>query len=152
MLGAALGLDRQELTSLGRAALLHDLGKSKIQHNIVDKSGKLTYQEFEEMKAHPSLGHEIAINIGIDDKNMLDGIRHHHEKLDGTGYPDKLKGNEITLFPRIIGVCDIFDALTTRRSYKQAFTSFNALSLMKTQMDTHLDTSIVNAFIKMLHK
>ncbi len=151
-LGAELKFDEEQLTALGRAALLHDLGKSKINHDIVNKNGKLTDDEFNQMKNHPALGYEIAINIGINNQDILDGIRHHHEKLDGMGYPDKLKDEEITIFARIVGVCDVFDALTTRRSYKQAMSSFNALQLMKSQMSTHLDMNIVNIFIKMLHK
>lgn len=151
-LGTELNFNEEQLTALGRAALLHDLGKSKIDHAIVNKNGKLTDSEYHQMKKHPLFGHEIALNIGINDQNILDGIRHHHEKLDGMGYPDKLKGDEITLFARIIGVCDVFDALTTRRSYKQAMSSFDALQLMKTQMSTHLDMNLVNIFIRMLHK
>jgi len=151
-LGAELKFDEEQLTSLGRAALLHDLGKSKIDHDIVNKNGKLTDDEYTKMKDHPALGYEIAISMGINNQDILDGIRHHHEKLDGMGYPDKLKDAEITIFARIIGVCDVFDALTTRRSYKQAMSSFDALQLMKSQMSTHLDMNIVNIFIKMLHK
>ena len=151
-LGAELNLSQEKLTSLGRSALLHDLGKSKVDLDIVNKSGILAPHEFEQMKMHPSYGYDIAVKIGITDKDILDGIQHHHEKLDGDGYPEKLKGDDITLFPRIIGVCDVFDALTTRRSYKNAMNSFDALSLMKTDMHTHLDMHIVDTFIKMLHK
>ncbi|MFA6190889.1 MAG: HD domain-containing phosphohydrolase [Sulfurimonas sp.] len=151
-LGAALGLKEERLVPLGRAALLHDLGKSKISYEVINKNGVLTQEEFDEMKNHPSLGYEIAVKIGIKDKNILDGIRHHHEKLDGNGYPDNLKENEINLFPRIIGICDVFDALTTKRSYKDAMRSFNALQIMKLEMNAHLDMKILNVFIKMLHK
>lgn len=150
-LGSELNLNQNLLTSLGQSALLHDIGKSKIEKRIVNKDDKLDFYEFEEMKMHPELGYEIAKSIGINDKNILDGIRHHHEKLDGLGYPDRISGNEISLFPRIIGVCDIFDALTTRRTYKQAMHSYDALYLMKTRMHTHLDLHIVDTFIKMLH-
>ena len=151
-LGVELNLCEERLTSLGRSALLHDLGKSKIDHHIVDKDGVLTQHEFEQMKMHPSYGYDIAVKIGIKDKEILDGIRHHHEKVDGGGYPDRLKGDEITLFPRIIGICDIFDALTTKRSYKDAMNSFDALNLMKREMSRHLDMHVVDTFIKMLHK
>ncbi len=151
-LGAELGLEEKILKDLGCAALLHDLGKSSIDHNIVNKPSQLSQEEFERIKTHPALGYEIALSIGIDDKNILDGIRHHHEKLDGNGYPDRLKGEEISLFPRIIGICDIFDALTTRRSYKRAFRSYDAIFLMKTHMRKHLDMKIVDTFTKMLHE
>lgn len=150
-LGSELGLSQTKLNALGRSALLHDLGKSSIDRKIVNKTGLLSSFEFQEMKKHPYLGYQSALKIGIRDKDILDGIHHHHEKLDGMGYPDGLKGEEITLFPRIIGVCDIFDALTTRRSYKSALTSYDAIYLMKTHMHAHLDMKLVNAFIRMLH-
>lgn len=151
-LGSELGMNETKLSALGRSALLHDLGKSSVDLSILNKIGLLNHSEFDRMKKHPSLGYETAINIGIKDKNILDGIRHHHEKLDGMGYPDGLKGKEITLFPRIIGVCDIFDALTTQRSYKKALCSYDAIYLMKTHMHKHLDMKIVDTFIKMLHE
>lgn len=151
-LGAWLKLDEDRLKVLGRAALLHDLGKSSIDTDLVNKAGKLTPEEFETMKSHPSFGYVSAMKIGIEDKDLLDGIRHHHEKINGNGYPDGLKGDEIKLFPRIIGVCDVFDALTTKRSYKDSMTSFEALQLMKQEMSEHLDMKIVNAFVNMLHK
>ncbi|WP_294881626.1 HD-GYP domain-containing protein [Sulfurimonas sp. RIFOXYB12_FULL_35_9] len=150
-LGSEMGLNEKKLNDLGCAALLHDLGKSGIEHNIINKHGALSQDEFEKMKKHPSLGYEIALNIGIKNKDILDGIRHHHEKLDGNGYPDGLKDKEITLFPRIIGVCDVFDALTTKRSYKAAIHSYDAIYIMKTRMPKHLDINIIDTFIKMLH-
>ena len=151
-LGAWLKMDEDELKVLGRAALLHDLGKSTIDTNIVNKPGKLTQEEFETMKSHPTFGYESAKKIGILDEKLLDGIQHHHEKLNGLGYPSGLKGDEISQFARIIGVCDVFDALTTKRSYKEGMKSFEALGLMKKQMHDHLDMDIVNSFIKMLHQ
>ena len=150
-LGLEMKLSEEKLALLGRAALLHDLGKSQVDVNIVNKKDKLTENEFQEMKMHPSFGYEIALKMGIDDKDFLDGIHYHHEKLDGTGYPDNIKDEEITLFPRIIAVCDIFDALTSRRSYKEAMSSFDALILMKKEMSNHLDMKILSIFIKMLH-
>lgn len=151
-LGAELKLDKELLTSLGRSALLHDIGKSEIDPNIVNKKGILSDEEFETMKKHPDLGYKLALKYNIDDKNILDGIRHHHEKVDGQGYPDKLSKEDLGIFPKIISICDVFDALTTRRSYKDAMRSFDALMLMKTHMETHFDKSILNSFIKMLHK
>ena len=151
-LGSFLGIEGKDLEVLGMAAILHDLGKSKIDYEIINTNGKLTDEEFNEMKKHPALGHEIALKLGIEDERILSGIRHHHEKINGGGYPDNLKGDQISYFARIIGVCDVFDALSTKRSYKDPMTSFNSLLLMKQQMEEHLDMGIVNAFIKMLHK
>jgi putative nucleotidyltransferase with HDIG domain len=151
-LGAELKLDEERLTALGRSALLHDIGKSEIDPAIVNKNGFLTDEEFETMKSHPELGYNIALKYNIKDEDILDGIRHHHEKVDGQGYPEKLTEDNLGLFPRIICVCDVFDALTTRRSYKNAMRSFDALMLMKTHMATHFDKNILNTFIRMLHK
>ena len=148
-LGTFLNLPKEELELLGHAALLHDLGKSKVNTQIINKNGKLSTPEFAEMMNHPSWGDDIARKMGIVDKKILSGIRHHHEKLDGTGYPDKLTDKQISLFPRIIAVCDIFDALTTRRSYKDPMTTFNAIKLIKNQMQGHVDMRIVDSLIYM---
>jgi putative nucleotidyltransferase with HDIG domain len=151
-LGSFLGIDGKDLETLGMAAILHDLGKSKIDYEIINKNGKLTDDEFAQMKKHPALGHEIALKLGISDERILSGIRHHHEKMEGGGYPDNLKGDRISQFARIIGTCDVFDALSTKRSYKDPMSSFESLLLMKQQMVGHLDMGMVDAFIKMLRK
>lgn len=151
-LGAHLGLEGKDLEVLGMAAILHDLGKSKVDYEIINKNGKLTDEEFAQMKFHPSFGHEIALTLGIEDERILTGIRHHHEKMEGGGYPDGISGEQISLFARIIGVCDVFDALSTKRSYKDPLSSFESLKLMKQQMKGHLDMTLVDAFIQMLRK
>jgi len=148
-LGSFLELNAITLEELGMSALLHDLGKSRVDSKITNKKGHLTDSEFEEMKHHPLYGHTIALKIGIRDNRILDGIRHHHEKLDGSGYPDGLMGKNITLFARIIGVCDVFDAISTKRSYKDSMSSYDTLMLMKKTMQHHLDMEIVDAFIRM---
>lgn len=151
-LGAFLGMEEEELKTLGMAAVLHDIGKSKVNFDIINKNGKLTEIEFEEMKTHPAQGHKIALHLGITDERILTGIRHHHEKLVGGGYPDGISGEAISKFARIIGVCDVFDALTTKRSYKDPMSTFESIKLMKEAMKGHLDFEIVNALIRMLHK
>lgn len=150
-LGSYLGMKAHALEDLGISALLHDLGKSKVDRNITNKKGRLTYAEYEQMKHHPSYGYAIALKIGIKDSRVLDGIRHHHEKLDGSGYPDGLSENKITLFARIIGICDVFDALSTKRPYKERLSSYDALYLMKETMRNHLDMRLVDSFIQMQH-
>lgn len=151
-LGSFLGISGKDLEVLGMAAVLHDLGKSKVDYEIINKNGKLSDDEFNQMKKHPAMGHEIALKLGISDERILTGIRHHHEKIEGGGYPDNLKGDQITQFARIIGVCDVFDALSTKRSYKDPMSSFESLRLMKQQMVGHLDMKMVDSFIKMLLK
>jgi HD-GYP domain-containing protein (c-di-GMP phosphodiesterase class II) len=150
--GHFLGMRETQLKELGISAVLHDLGKSKIDYNIINKNGKLDPEEFAQMKKHPEIGDYLAKNIGITNKDILSGIRHHHEKLLGTGYPDGLKGDEISLFAKIIGICDIFDALSTRRSYKDPLTTFESLQLMKQKMLGELDPHILNQFILMFKK
>lgn len=148
-LGSFLGLKGEDLSNLGEASILHDLGKSKVDVEIINKNGKLTKDEFDEMKKHPLYGYSIALKLGIKNRDILEGIRHHHEKMDGTGYPLRMRGENIPYFARIVGICDIFDALTSRRSYKAPMTSFDALLLMKTSMKEHVDTKLLNSMILM---
>jgi HD-GYP domain-containing protein (c-di-GMP phosphodiesterase class II) len=150
--GSFLGIAGKDLEALGMSAVLHDLGKSKVDYEIINKNGKLSDEEFTRMKKHPALGHEIALKLGITDERILSGIRHHHEKIEGGGYPDNLIGDQISQFARIIGICDVFDALSTKRSYKDPMNSFESLQLMKQQMLGHLDMEMVDKFIKMLRK
>ncbi|XOB61489.1 HD-GYP domain-containing protein [Campylobacterota bacterium DY0563] len=147
-LGKHLGLKENDIQDLGISALLHDLGKSKIKESILNKIGTLTEYEFNEMKKHPLLGWLLAKRLGITNRNILAGIRNHHEKMDGTGYPDRQKDEDIHLFAKIIGICDVFDALTTKRVYKDAVSTFETLIMMKKEMSQHLDPRIVDDFIK----
>jgi HD-GYP domain-containing protein (c-di-GMP phosphodiesterase class II) len=147
-LGKHLGLVESELEELGISALLHDLGKSKIKDEIINKNGTLTEYEFNEIKKHPLLGWLLAKRLSITNKNILSGIRNHHERMDGNGYPDKLKDKDIHIFAKIIGVCDVFDALTTKRVYKDAVSTFETLIMMKKEMSRHLDVTLVDEFIK----
>jgi HD-GYP domain-containing protein (c-di-GMP phosphodiesterase class II) len=148
-LGNFLGLRQVQLSELGEAALLHDLGKSKIATDIINKNGKLTDEEFDEMKKHPNFGYTIGLKLGIKNKNILQGIRLHHEKLDGSGYPFGMQGRAIPLYARIISICDIFDALTSRRSYKDPMSTFDTLKLIKVQMGKHVDLEILQQMILM---
>lgn len=148
-LGSFLGISEKFLSSLGEAALLHDLGKSKVNTEIINKNGKLNDEEFQEIKKHSLLGYTIGLKLGIKNRDVLEGIRHHHEKMDGSGYPLRMKGENIPYFARIIGICDIFDALTSRRSYKEPMNSFDALLLMKTEMKNHIDPKLLNSLIQM---
>lgn len=148
-LGSFLNLDSRSLAELGEAALLHDLGKSKICPSIINKNGKLDDKEWKKMMAHPSLGYTIGRKLGITNQKILNGIRHHHEKMDGSGYPHGLMGAQIPLYAKIIGLCDIFDALTSKRSYKEAMSTFEALKLIKYQMNNHVDLSLLNSMVLM---
>lgn len=149
-LGVYLKLHKENLEALGEAALLHDIGKSKINPDILNKNGRLTDEEFTEMKKYPMLGYAIGLKLGIKNRDILMGIKHHQEKMDGSGYPLGLKGERIPYLARIIAVCDVFDALTSRRTYKEPMGVFEALLLMKTKMGKQLDTKILNKMIEML--
>ena len=149
-LGKYIGLKKSDLLNLGTAALLHDIGKSKIDNNIINKNGKLTTKEFREVKNHPYYGLVMAKKIGITNKDILSGIHLHHEKIDGSGYPRGLKKDAIPLYARIISICDAFDAISTRRSYKDSMGTFDTLIMMKKEMSNSFDSRIINSFIQML--
>jgi putative nucleotidyltransferase with HDIG domain len=127
---AALGLDPIQQTTVRLGAYLHDVGKVKVPHEVLNKPGRLTAEEFELMKLHTVHGVELLAEIEFpwDIKPI---IRWHHEKLDGTGYPDQLKGDEIPLSAQIIGISDVYDALTTTRSYRPAMPRAQALQEMQ---------------------
>lgn len=148
-LGAHLKLNKSRLKALCEAALLHDIGKSKINLEIVNKEGELTDEEFEEIKKYPMLGYTIGIKLGIKNQEVLFGIRYHQEKMDGSGYSSGLRGENIPYIARIVAVCDIFDALTSKKSYREPMGAFEALLLMKTKMGKKLDGKVLNNMIEM---
>ena len=139
---------RNHLRQLGLGALLHDVGKSKIDQNILNKPGKLTPEEFEVIKTHSRLGYETY--KGLLPEASLDVILHHHEKYDGTGYPGHLSKDDISLFAKIAGIADVYDALTTNRVYAKARDPFDAIMTMKNYMIGHFEQDKFLSFIKML--
>lgn len=149
-LGHAVGLQRSELQRLAMAGVLHDIGKLKIDNLILEKDGKLDPEEFEAVQEHSTISAEMASQNNISDKQILDAILHHHEKLDGTGYPKGLKRDEIPKMAQIIGICDAFDALTTDRTFRKKYSSFDALTLMRDEMSQHLNQDYIKKFIQLL--
>lgn len=143
----AIKLDRESMKVLGEGSILHDIGKSRIDIEIVNKPGPLSDEEFTQMKHHCNLGEEILSQMGERDSRLLQIVSQHHEKLNGTGYPRGLKDDEISMFAQIVTIADVFDALTTRRSYKEALSSFQAFRIMKNKMDGHFNTKILDSFI-----
>lgn len=146
--GKNLKMDAESLKNLGEAALLHDIGKSKISSTILDKNDKLTDKEYAEVKKHPMLGYTIALKLGIKNKDVLAGIKLHQERMDGSGYPLKFKGESIPLIARILAVCDVFDAMTSKKNYRESIGAFEALLYMKTKMSKQLDVNLVNKMIE----
>jgi putative nucleotidyltransferase with HDIG domain len=144
------GLSGKEQEQLGMGGILHDLGKAQVDLKIVNKAGALTEIEFKEMKRHPVYGYNILKEQRETDEVILTAVRHHHEKLNGVGYPDSLLAGDISLYARIVAICDIFDALSTKRSYKPAMSSFDTLNLMQTKMKNELDPYLLKLFIKMM--
>lgn len=150
-LARAAGItDDAVLREFGVGTLLHDIGKSQMDPAVINSRGRLTEEQWQQMRMHPVWGWEIAKEHGGFGDMALDIIRHHHEKLTGGGYPDGLKGDRLSKFVRISTICDIFDALTTRRSYKQALDTFPAFKLMQDQMIAELDPALFALFVKIM--
>ena len=129
--------DSHDLHALGSGFFLHDLGKVKIDPEIINKTGKLTAGEMEEMKRHPAIGFSMLQETNQLTKESGLIVLQHHEKVDGTGYPAGLVDNDIHIYGRLCSIADIFDALTSQRPYKQRLSAFAALKLMKNQMVPH---------------
>jgi len=128
-LGVAIGLERKALVALYRGGYLHDVGKVGIPDSILFKPGKLTAREWVTMRSHPKRGEEICRPMKSL-KPVLPIIRHHHERWNGTGYPDGLRGEQIPLLARIVQIADIYDSLTSQRPYKPAYKPPEALAVM----------------------
>jgi HD-GYP domain-containing protein (c-di-GMP phosphodiesterase class II) len=141
-----LGLNQEEVFRVHIAAILHDVGKLGVRESILNKPGGLSDDEFEIMRQHPAIGAQIMSPIRML-KDIIPGIRNHHETWDGTGYPDNLTGEEIPMVARIIGVADTFDAMTTTRPYQQAMTLDYVLQKMRSMSGSRFDPVVVEAFI-----
>lgn len=150
ILGSATGLRKSELIPLAYAALLHDIGKIRIDQELLLKPSALDENEYALVQTHSEAGFEILQKNGMDNSKILEGVLYHHEKLDGKGYPAALHGKRIPKFARIIGMCDVFDALTTRRTYRNNYSSYEALLLMKEQMEHQFDVHYSDTFIRLL--
>ncbi|WP_448376791.1 HD domain-containing phosphohydrolase [Fervidobacterium sp.] len=129
-IGRKLGLSQQQLEKLEFSAILHDVGKIGIPDSVLLKPGKLTDEEYQLIKNHTIYGAEILSQIKYVDSDILSGALEHHERLDGSGYPHGKKDGEISLFGRIIGIADVFDALSTKRTYKEAWTLSDVLKVI----------------------
>jgi putative two-component system response regulator len=141
-----LGLAEELRVALRRAGVVHDIGKIGIPEHILTKPGPLTEEEWKIMKEHPVTGERICAPLKSF-RHVLPVIRHHHEKLDGSGYPDGLKGDQIPLTARILQIADVFDALTTERPYRTALQSQQALDLIRDEVRRGWwDGSLVNEF------
>lgn len=159
IMAKALGLSNKDVELVKLTAPMHDAGKIGIADAIIHKPGKLDEEEFEKMKEHAKIGYDLLFD---EDNEFLRAAaeiaKDHHEKVDGSGYPHGLFGDEISLFGRITAIADVFDALTTRRPYKEPWSFQDALNYLQENRGSHFDTTLVDLFItneehvRLIHK
>lgn len=146
LIGKWIGLNEVEMKKVIKAGLLHDIGKSKISSSIINKKGKLTREEFEIIKTHSQIGYEMSKSISDIDEDVRQAILSHHEREDGSGYPRGLKGEEISIYAKILAIADVYDALTSERIYKDKSTPFEAIEEFRIMGLHSFDTRILNIF------
>lgn len=149
LLGQKLGLSQEDLKTLRIGGLFHDIGKIGVPDSILLKESKLTDDEYSQIKNHPTIGAHILSSATIF-QDIIPIVKHHHEKYDGNGYPSKLKGDEIPYFARIAAVADTFDAMTSKRTYRDAL----SIDVVKEEIEkcsgTQFDPAIAQAFLEIL--
>jgi HD-GYP domain-containing protein (c-di-GMP phosphodiesterase class II) len=148
-LGTAAGLDEQEIRRLEISALLHDIGKIGVPESILDKPARLTDEEFDLIKQHPDLGHKIIANIP-DYEDISDGIRFHHERWNGAGYPMGLNGDKTPLFGRIIAIADVFDALSADRPYRKGMSFDDCIQFIIDKKGVDFDEKLAEKFVELM--
>jgi putative nucleotidyltransferase with HDIG domain len=146
-LARQLGLSDEQTRESGLAGLLHDIGKMAIPLEILNNPGKLTDREFSVVRDHPMAGHQMLLEGGAVGEVALDVCLHHHEKMDGTGYPKQLSGDALSVFARMGAVCDVYDAVTSNRPYKQGWCPSESLRRMA-EWEGHFDKTIFQSFVK----
>jgi len=149
LLAEAVGIHGRELTWLRMGAFLHDVGKIKVDVQILNKPGKLDAREWEEMRMHTVAGDEIVAELGFP-YDIRAIVRNHHERWDGTGYPDRLAGEQIPLNARILCVADVYDALTTSRSYRSELPVEEARAIMSELSGTVFDPTLLEVFLRLV--
>lgn len=148
-LARKLGLDEQETREAGMAGLLHDLGKAGVPLEVLNKPGKLTEEEFALVKKHPEQGYKLLSESKGASQASMDVCLHHHEKFDGSGYPEGLAGENISLLARMGAVCDVYDAITSNRPYKAGWDPAESIKRMA-EWKGHFDPVVFQAFVKSL--
>ncbi len=149
LIGKYLGLSEEEIKTLRIGGLFHDIGKIGVPDSILLKDGKLTDDEYSEIKNHPTIGAHILSTATIF-QNIIPIVKHHHEKYDGFGYPGKLKGEEIPYFARITAVADTFDAMTSKRTYRDALPLDTVIAEITRCKGTQFDPKIADVFLDIL--
>ena len=152
------GYTLEDADILGDAAALHDVGKTMIPSAILNKPGKLTPEEFEIMKTHTTEGAKLIESFCNPDENdpmavvAYDIALHHHERWDGNGYPEYLKGDDLSVASQIVGIADVFDALTSKRCYKDAFSKEKAKEMILNGECGEFSPQVKAAFVRFLHR
>jgi HD-GYP domain-containing protein (c-di-GMP phosphodiesterase class II) len=146
-----LNFPKDKVELIRQAAMLHDLGKVGISDKILHKKSKLSKEEFEEIKRHPQIGVDIIRSIHSL-RPVIPAVMHHHERWDGKGYPHGLKMLQIPLIARIISIADVYQALTSDRPYRKAYSKEKALGIIKKGSGTQFDPDIVNSFCEVLQE
>ncbi|MFY3386722.1 HD-GYP domain-containing protein [Paracidovorax sp. MALMAid1276] len=147
-LAKQLKLNDDQTRLAGMAGLLHDLGKAAIPLSVLNKPGKLTDKEFAVVRSHPVEGYHMLKEGGSVSDAVMDACLHHHEKIDGSGYPDKLKGENISVIARMTAICDVYDAVTSDRPYKRGWDPSESLRRMAEWTNDHFDARMFQAFVK----
>lgn len=147
-LARQLGLDGAATREAGMAGLLHDVGKALIPTEIINKPGKLTPAEFDIVRTHPRRGYELLLEVGGIPAAVLDVCLHHHERVDGTGYPETLAEQRLSLLARMGAVCDVYDAITSNRPYKAGWDPAGSLRRMAAWTGSHFDEEVFQHFVK----
>lgn len=144
--GRWIGLDEKQVEDLAIAGMLHDVGKTKIPKEILDKPDRLTPEEFEEVKKHPIYSYRLAQKLNLND-NILKGILMHHERYNGSGYPTGAKGQQIHLFGRILAIADVFEAMTSTRAFRSKICPFKVLDLLEEESYINFDPAIIGKIL-----
>lgn len=149
LIAEEMGFSHEEVEKIRLGGQFHDIGKIGIKDSILTKPGRLTDEEYDEIKKHPIIGYDLLEKNNIF-KDVLPAIRYHHERYDGTGYPDKLSGNEIPLMARIVGVADAFDAMMSKRSYREKLELDYTLKEIENNKGIQFDPKVANAFLALI--
>lgn len=149
MIACRMDFSADEIDEIYYAGLIHDVGKLGIDNTIINKNGKLTDEEFEEIKRHPMLGYDILKDISVQGK-FAEGAKCHHERIDGKGYPNGLKGDEISMLSKIIAVADAYDAMTSRRSYREVLPQEVVREQIISGSGTQFDPEVAKIMVEMI--
>jgi HD-GYP domain-containing protein (c-di-GMP phosphodiesterase class II) len=151
VIGRELGINQDNLETLYWSGVLHDLGKIGISEQIINKPGPLTPTERLDMQRHPVIGERVLLNASPDFAPIAKAVRSHHERWDGRGYPDQIKGETIPVEARVVAVLDVFEALTSKRPYREPMSTNEALLFLRENAGTHFDAQIVDIFTSLHH-